>query len=759
MTGEYRGWEYKRAGDYHRTPDPAWSYTATYQAKRRLVGQFIEGLPGHSRILDLACGEGVIVETYRARGWDITGLDYNYASEFVTRGDARHLPFPDGSFDAVLLLDAIEHFGFADQRRVLAEVYRVLKPRGRLMITIPNQAHFNSRLKFLFSGKLDRTDNEFEHPGERPLSENRKMLVDAGFSIQDQTGITFTLPLLYRQVFCRAPQHFRWLHDVMEPLARMFSGMAMLNSFVCRKFEYVEGELTQLERAQALGDCPENHLFEIESDLTDREVVRLISLASGLRQGAQIVLRGDCCGVVTAAVAEGIRRIDGKVWVDRWGSAKKPGEDCDDQANNYQHAIAGYERWISDLHNPVDAAALDAIDMVVIDLHGDVDEPVLSIENGLYTLAPGATVCLVAETKGASLSSPLVEQLLPVQIAPRKSLGKLLWTRVDPSHDMGNRPYGSVAIPTYQRNDYLLAALDSVLAQKTSYSYEVLVLDNACDNSLKVRVDAIANGSDITVRYIPVSNVGLHNARNSAILKSHGKVLVYIDDDVITPDGWLEAVLSSFEDPDVHCTGGRTRPRWEAECPPWIDKIDRSYFSLLDLGDNSRPMVWPESPYGCNMAVRRDTALKLGGFAPDGVGTKLLEWYRGDGETGFARKLHASGIPVHYLADAALYHRIPPSRMQAAYIYRRAIKGAISSAYTEMRLRRFSGIQLMRKSLMNLYRALKSGLRQFMPRHRDPFPGTVGIGYLVTALYQARLLYDRKLRNWVFKEDYMSGAE
>ena len=61
-----RGWEYARAGDYHKHLDPNWSYTPTYLKKMSHVRDFIAGLPKDTPILDAGCGEGVLVEEFRA---------------------------------------------------------------------------------------------------------------------------------------------------------------------------------------------------------------------------------------------------------------------------------------------------------------------------------------------------------------------------------------------------------------------------------------------------------------------------------------------------------------------------------------------------------------------------------------------------------------------------------------------------------------------------------------------------------------------
>jgi ubiquinone/menaquinone biosynthesis C-methylase UbiE len=106
--------------------------------------------PG-ARVLDLACGTGRIAVPLAARGFDVHGLDISERVLEVARrdapgldfrqGDMRELPWEDGSFDAVLnLWTAFGYFeSQAEDERVLAEIARVLRPGGTLVLDTANQ--------------------------------------------------------------------------------------------------------------------------------------------------------------------------------------------------------------------------------------------------------------------------------------------------------------------------------------------------------------------------------------------------------------------------------------------------------------------------------------------------------------------------------------------------------------------------------------------------------------------------------------------
>ena len=127
--------------------------------------------PGQD-VLDVACGTGVLARGAARRvqpGGKVTGLDRNDGMLTVARrktpeiewrhGLAEQLPFEDARFDAV-----VSQFGlmfFEDRARALAEMWRVLKPGGRLAIAVwdslertPGYAAMTALLQRLFGARI-----------------------------------------------------------------------------------------------------------------------------------------------------------------------------------------------------------------------------------------------------------------------------------------------------------------------------------------------------------------------------------------------------------------------------------------------------------------------------------------------------------------------------------------------------------------------------------------------------------------------------
>jgi SAM-dependent methyltransferase len=116
-----------------------------FVARRKIVLDILDGhLPrgGDLEVLDAGCGGGATLESLRRYGYP-QGMEpseeavaYNrQKGREVVRGYIEDMPFDDGSFDLVLALDVIEHV--PEDLAALAELDRVLKPGGFLLVTVP----------------------------------------------------------------------------------------------------------------------------------------------------------------------------------------------------------------------------------------------------------------------------------------------------------------------------------------------------------------------------------------------------------------------------------------------------------------------------------------------------------------------------------------------------------------------------------------------------------------------------------------------
>ena len=127
-----------------------------------------------TRALDVSCRNGEVMRALAACGFEVRGTRFERGLPPIegmpidegvdlTRG----LPYPDKSFDLVVLTEVIEHL--ENHRAALGEVARVLRPGGHLILTTPNIMRLDSRLGFMLSGMHKAKRRQI--PLDTPLEE------------------------------------------------------------------------------------------------------------------------------------------------------------------------------------------------------------------------------------------------------------------------------------------------------------------------------------------------------------------------------------------------------------------------------------------------------------------------------------------------------------------------------------------------------------------------------------------------------------
>jgi GT2 family glycosyltransferase len=224
------------------------------------------------------------------------------------------------------------------------------------------------------------------------------------------------------------------------------------------------------------------------------------------------------------------------------------------------------------------------------------------------------------------------------------------------------------------RLEQTVACVLSVLSQDPPPGQVVVVVDHneALEGELRGRLPA-------EVEVVPNEDArGLSSARNTAIARSRGDYVAFIDDDAIAHEGWLARLLSTFDDPCVIGAGGRALPLWETPAPKWLPPeflwvVGCSYSGQPETGDVRNPL-------GCNMAFRADLFQRAGMFNP-AMG-RLGSLPLGCEETEFCLRA-ARAVPggrIALISGAEIDHHVSAARGTVGYLLRRCYFEGISKA-------------------------------------------------------------------------------
>jgi len=177
----------------------------------RTIKDVVPLLQKGGKILEIGSLFGVVSRALKQQGYAVTGTEipefhqseklrklYNengIAFDKINLRDYK-LPYPDGSFDIVIICEVLEHLNF-NPLPVLKEINRILKKDGYIYCAMPNQARIENRLKLIFGlsvhdpiqyffDQLDRDKNIIvsRHWKEYTMAEAVEMIGKMGFDIK-----------------------------------------------------------------------------------------------------------------------------------------------------------------------------------------------------------------------------------------------------------------------------------------------------------------------------------------------------------------------------------------------------------------------------------------------------------------------------------------------------------------------------------------------------------------------------------------------
>lgn len=222
-----------------------------------------------------------------------------------------------------------------------------------------------------------------------------------------------------------------------------------------------------------------------------------------------------------------------------------------------------------------------------------------------------------------------------------------------------NLPRISVIIPTYRREELLQETIAAVLEQDYP-DFEVIVVDQTDNHKPNVQAALETLSETGKIQWFRVDWASLPGARNYAVRRATGDIMLFLDDDVQLPEGFLHAHAKNYIDrPEIGAVAGRVFDRMKLadsggsltieDLPPEAMDPGIAWYHI-DLVHTVKPQQ-VLSVRGCNMSFRREVFEQHGLY--------FDERFRGSAvreESDFCLRFRRTGYKIWYDPDANLVH-------------------------------------------------------------------------------------------------------
>ncbi len=263
----------------------------------------------------------------------------------------------------------------------------------------------------------------------------------------------------------------------------------------------------------------------------------------------------------------------------------------------------------------------------------------------------------------------------------------------------------SVIICTHNRASDLDQTCRHLLESTTlSSAHELVIVDSASTDNTREVILALSEDYPDRFRTVAETKQGLSTARNSGIRDSTGEVLVFVDDDALPCESWLESLVGEFERPQTWAAGGPVVPLISTPYPDWFSALFLPYLSAWDLGGRAQDLTYNNYPRGTNIAFRRTAFDRLGNFMPQ-LGRRGRS-LRSCEEIEICLRIERADHKIRYVPGARVHHKVDIERLSPSWMVDRFRAQGFSEAIMEWHHAGLEGLKTgLRRGWANVRRS------------------------------------------------------
>ena len=145
----------------------------------------------------------------------------------------------------------------------------------------------------------------------------------------------------------------------------------------------------------------------------------------------------------------------------------------------------------------------------------------------------------------------------------------------------------SIIVPAYNASDYIKECISSVLMQKTSYNYELIVINDGSKDDTLEKINLFKENKHLKI--ITQENKGFSGARNRGIDESHGKYIMFLDSDDLLCKNSIEKLIKTAKEKKADIVQGSYYT---------FNKNGNKFYTKIPPTEKNKEISVPGFPWG-----------------------------------------------------------------------------------------------------------------------------------------------------------------